>query len=114
MIESAQRDLKNLEERMRKEIGTTAQWIKLMELKHKTESRLIELAGIDKDNPDLPDFSKLELARIEVNVPNHVMQIMDKLMETGVVDITKMMEQSAVDIDYEETPADDSEEEDSH
>jgi hypothetical protein len=110
MIESAQRDLKNLEERMKKEVGTTKTWIQLMELKHKTESRLIELAGIDKDNPDLPDFSKLELARIELNVPSHVLKIMDKMMETGVVDITAMMEQSAVDIDFEEQPApDDSE-----
>jgi hypothetical protein len=110
MIESAQRDLKNLEERMKKESGTTKTWIQLMELKHKTESRLIELAGIDKDNPDLPDFSKLELARIELNVPSHVLQIMSKMMETGVVDITAMMEQSAVDIDFEEQSApDDSE-----
>lgn len=106
MIESAQRDLKRLEKRMGEEKGTNSTWIKLMDLKHKTELRLIELSGIGDDVADLPDFSKLEVHTYNVSVPEQTLAMLSKLANSGNVDVTKLMKNLSQETEFEALPDD--------
>jgi hypothetical protein len=106
MIESAQRDLKRLEKRMGEQDGTNSTWIKLMDLKHKTEMRIIELSGISDDINDLPDFSKLEVHTYNIGIPEGTLAMMTKLANSGTVDVTKLMKNIAEDTEFKDVSND--------
>lgn len=110
LIESAIRDLKDIEDRMKgvhdkdveKQVVSDSHWLKLMDMKHKTEYRLIELSGIADEHPDMPDFSKLEVHQYNISIPEETLNMLQKVMQTGVVDATELLRQHSEDIDYEE------------
>ena len=98
LIESAMQDLEEIKERMsdkpddlgNKNRLSDAQWIKLMETKHKVEFRLIELSGLDEDNSDMPDFSKLEVHNYEIKLPEGTAKMLKNIVNQGVVDATDL------------------------
>jgi len=110
LVESATQDLKSIEKRMKGEVEgekektvvSDAQWIKLMEMKHKVELRLIELSGIADEHPDMPDFSKLEVNSYNIGVPQETIEMLQKVMQSGVVDASEFIKQNAVDVTHED------------
>ena len=110
LIESAVQDLKDIELRMKGEhdknqgvqLVTDSHWLKLMDMKHKIEYRLIELSGIADEHPDMPDFSKLEVHQYNISIPEETLNMLQKVMQSGVVDATELLRQHSQEVDYEE------------
>lgn len=101
LIESAVKDLERIDQRMKgegsvpgeKSVVSDAQWIKLLEMKHKVEYRLIELSGISDEHPDMPDFSKLEAHQYNISIDPDTLSMFQKVMTGGVVDATDLLNQ---------------------
>src|SRR5690554_2568208 len=110
LIESAVVDLKDIENRMKgiqdesdvKVVVSDTQWLKLMEMTHKVELRLIELSGIADEHPDMPDFAKLEAHQYNISIPEDTLNMLQKVMQSGVVDATEFLRQNAQDVTHED------------
>lgn len=59
---------------------------------------LIKLHNLDKENPELPDFSKLDPSLYTIILDQQGMEITDKMTDQGVIDLSKVAE----DIPYED------------
>ena len=109
LIESAMKDLEDVKKKMKDKKETekisTSQWLKLMEMKHKIEYRLIELSGLDDDNADIPDFSKLEVHNYQIKLPPHVEKMLNNIISQGVIDATELAE--TIDTEYTEDDSED-------
>lgn len=89
LIESAMRDIKNCEERARK-TNDVKLWAEIMKVKDKAEMRIIKSAGLDIDDPNMPDFSKLAIADININIDPQMKSMFDTLLKRGNVDVTQL------------------------
>jgi len=69
---------------------------------NKAIANMIIIKGIGKDDLDLPDFAMFEPHEVKIDVPEEVLTLFTKLVSTGAVDITKLMQQVTQDIDHEE------------
>lgn len=104
LIESAMNDLEKLKKRMKDSDGeklSSNQWLKFLEMKHKIEYRLIELSGIGDENPDMPDFTKLEVHKYEISIDDEFKNMFKKMLQSGVIDVTELLRE-AQDIDHED------------
>lgn len=102
-IERINARLKKLEESETGDKGKdkTADWVKLMDLKHKFEKNLAEVAQLKEENGELPDFSKFEPHQIHIDVPEAVRITLERFTR-GAVNISEMMDSMAEDIDIDE------------
>lgn len=96
-IESAMRDVRDCEKRA-KDTKNINEWEKIMKVKDRAEQRIIKASGLEQDDPNLPDFSKLKPHQYNVELPNEVKKMFFNLMSKGVVDITQLYENIAVDV----------------
>lgn len=101
VIESSTRDIKRAEKKARS-AKSIKDWKDAMVIKDKAETRLMKAAGIDDQNPDLPDFSVLEAPPIQSNFPPELMEALAAITKKGVVDVTDFMQQSADDAEIME------------
>lgn len=89
LIESSIRDVKECE-RMLKKSRNIKDWSEIMKAKDKAELRIIKSAGLDVDDPNMPDFSKLALADININIDPQMKSMFTKLLKRGTVDVTQL------------------------
>lgn len=106
LIESAMKDLEMLKKRMKPKNNdgeniSNTQWLKFVEMKHKIEYRLIELSGIGDENPDMPDFTKLEVHKYEISIDDEMKNMFMKMLQSGIIDTTELLRE-AQDIDHED------------
>jgi hypothetical protein len=102
IIESALRDIKQAERRARQAI-TQKDWNLAMMVKDKAEKRVMRVAGIDSDSADIPDFSKLQPGDLNIEMPAELMNMMSKILKSGVVDATEFVVPGEIeDINFEE------------
>lgn len=99
IIESALKDVKKAEA-MASETKDPKAWATIMDIKNKAEKRIIDASGLAINDPDLPDFAKLQANVFNINMDKQTMNMLQKLMERGSVDITeiyKEMQEGAED-----------------
>lgn len=98
LIESAVKDLKRLE----KELAKTKDSDKMMQLlmvKDRVEKRISDVSGLQKEDPNLPDFSQLQPHQFHIDLPVQMRSMMNKLLQQGVMDLTNM---DLEDVDFED------------
>lgn len=61
--------------------------------------KLIKLHGLDKEDPDMPEFDKLEPGIVIMSLPESAMEKLSALLSRGVVDLNRI---EAEDAEYEE------------
>ena len=113
LIEQAMKDLKRIENRLRGTVNDEGKreplsdraLIDLLGVKNKIEWRLIELTGISDDMADMPDFSKLEPSHFTINIAPEQQEMLKKILQNGVTDVTKLMKEfrgKVEDVDHED------------
>jgi hypothetical protein len=70
---------------------------------NKAISNMIIIKGINKDIPNLPDFSMFQPHEFKIDIPKEVTDMLKKALSAGSIDVTKMMENNIEDIDHEPT-----------
>ena len=65
-------------------------------------ANLADITGIKRDIPDLPDFSKFKPHDYTVGVPEEVLKMLEKLLNVGAVDVSKIGMNNTEDIDHED------------
>jgi len=92
IIESAMKDIKEAE---RKASGTkdVKLWAEIMKIKDKAEKRMIAASGILNEDPNLPDFSKIQPSAFTINVDAKIQNIFNKMITKGTVDITEIFKE---------------------
>jgi hypothetical protein len=60
------------------------------------EANLIRVMGLDKDDPEMPDFSKLEKHEYTIGLPPEVLQLVQMLAQSGSINLTKIRELHAL------------------
>lgn len=95
IIESAMRDIRDCEKRAKD--ASISDWDKIMKIKDRAEQRIIKASGLDQDDPNLPDFSKLKPHQYNIQVPREVEKMFHSLLSKGVVDITNVYENISED-----------------
>lgn len=89
LIESAFKDIREADKRA-KSAKDARSWSEIMRVKHQAEKRIIDASGLQFDDPNLPDFSKIQPTQFKLNVDERVMEMMQKMLGRGVVDVTQM------------------------
>jgi len=89
IIESALKDVAKAEE-LAKETKDTKSWVQIMDVKNKAEKRIIEAAGLTLNDPNLPDFGKLQANQFNINVDRKTLDMFRMMMKRGVVDVTEL------------------------
>lgn len=97
IIESCLRDIKKLEDKMRRDQLSETAWAKLMDQKNKCEYRLIQASGLMDGSIDLPDFSKINPDPININVSEKFLEIMQQIANKGKVNVSEFMASNADD-----------------
>lgn len=96
IIESALRDIRKADD-FSKRISDPKDWATIMDIKHKAEIRIVKAAGLELDDPNLPDFSKIQLSQININVDDRVKKLFDAMLNKGTVDVSEVMEKMSDD-----------------
>lgn len=65
----------------------------------------IKAWGLDRDDPDMPDFSKLDTPANILVLDDEVKSKLDALPEGGAVDLNNILDEIAEDVEYEEPEA---------
>ena len=92
IIESALKDVKKAEA-MASDCKDPKAWATIMDIKNKAEKRIIDASGLSINDPDLPDFTKLQANVFNINMDKQTMNMLQKLMQRGSVDITEVYKQ---------------------
>jgi len=104
LIESAMRDVRAAE----KKAAVTKDpkmWAEIMKVKDKAEKRIIEASGLNNEDPNMPDFSKLEPSTFNINVDPWTLNMFRKIVTRGSLDITQLysnMQAGTVDVEHTE------------
>jgi hypothetical protein len=64
-----------------------------MEIKNKAEKRIIDASGLSLNDPDLPDFGKLQANVFNINMDKQTMNMLQRMMQRGSIDITEVYKQ---------------------
>lgn len=97
MIESAQKDIAKIQARLNKQTSTR-EFLDLQYLKDRVETRLMKLAGLDKPDNEIFDFSKLTPHQFLVKVDPRTVSMLKSMASNGFVDLTGSYE----DVDWNE------------
>lgn len=89
LIESALRDIKKAEQLAAKTKDPKL-WAEIMKTKDKAELRIIKASGLDVDDPNLPDFSKLQFSQINIDIDPSMKTMFQTLLKNGTVDVTQL------------------------
>lgn len=92
IIESALKDVKKAEAKAAEAKDPRA-WAMCMEIKHKAEKRIIDASGLSLNDPDLPDFGKLQANVFNINMDKQTMNMLQRMMQRGSIDITEVYKQ---------------------
>lgn len=71
---------------------------RLIKLVQNDEERIIKLNRLDNIDPDKPDFSKVQMTQINVNINSDNMSILKKITESGALDLSKIEDQDYTDV----------------
>ena len=99
-IETAYEDIERVDAQIAnlyKEDGTltnVSMFQKLMGLKHMISKRIIAAGGLEVTDPDLPDFSKLQPNQYIIGIPAEQAELVQALLQRGVVDLNQMFDKS--------------------
>jgi hypothetical protein len=80
------------ERRARKffEDGKTAEYEKLIKLIQKDEELIMKINGLDTSDPDMPDFSKVEMTQININIDSNNSKIFQRILGQGAFDMNEI------------------------
>jgi hypothetical protein len=80
------------ERRARKffEDGKTAEYEKLIKLIQKDEELIMKINGLDSSDPDMPDFSKVEMTQININIDSNNSKIFQRILGQGAFDMNEI------------------------
>lgn len=92
IIESAMKDIKEAERKASK-TNDVKLWAEIMKIKDKAEKRMIAASGILNEDPNLPDFSKIQPSAFTINVDAKIQNIFNKMITKGTVDITEIFKE---------------------
>ena len=96
IIESCMRDIQESEKRAKK-AQSSSEWSTIMQIKDRAEKRIIKASGLDQYDPNLPDFSKLQPHTYDIKLPEKVKNLFKNMIGKGVVDITALSKNLAVE-----------------
>lgn len=60
------------------------------------------LKGLDRDDPDLPDFTLFQPHEVNIDVPHEVLELLQKMLSMGAVDVSAILKNQSEDIEHEE------------
>ena len=93
IIESALKDVKKAEAKAAEAKDDPKGWAMCMEIKNKAEKRIIDASGLSLNDPDLPDFGKLQANVFNINMDKQTMNMLQRMMQRGSIDITEVYKQ---------------------
>ena len=64
---------------------------------------MIKLGGLDKHDPDLPDFSKLEPSQFTINIPPEILNFLRSLAHKGAINLSQVRDESLKTLDVQHT-----------
>lgn len=89
IIESCIADIKGIDLRLRKP-KSTSEYVALVALKDRLRQRISDVSGLENEDPNLPDFSKLEPHIFKISLPPQTMKFIKTLSKSSVVDLTQL------------------------
>lgn len=90
IIESAMKDVRRAERLAAKHGEDPKMWAEIMKVKDKAEKRIIEASGINVNDPNIPDFSKLEMNQFNIQLDPSIVNMMKHFISRGNVDVTEI------------------------
>jgi hypothetical protein len=106
IIESIDKDITKLKLKQRKEDIPNSLYIQLQDQINKLYDLRIKAGGLHQDDPNIPDFSQLQMPNIQVNVSPKVESMLKRMMANGAIDtteLTKRFTEDAEITDFDET-----------
>lgn len=106
IMESIDKDITKLKVKQRKEDITNSLYIQLQDQINKLYDLRIKAGGLHQDDPNIPDFSQLQMPNIQVNVSPKVESMLKRMMANGAIDtteLTKRFTEDAEITDFDET-----------
>lgn len=71
-------------------------------LKDKAETRLIKSNALDKEDPDIPDFTKLQPNQYLIGLDEQTNDLLKSILDdSGSVDVSKFLSDNSEDIEHE-------------
>ncbi len=69
---------------------------------------MIKLSGLDQEDSDLPDFTKLEPSQFTINLPPEIMAFLRQLASKGAVNLSQVRDESlkTIDVSHQEIKPD--------
>lgn len=101
VVEEANKDISSANKMAKRALknGDHKLWELCMKIKDKAQSRIIEAYALSKDDPDVPDFDKLQPNNYMIGLDDRVLSMLsDMLNKSGSVDISSIIPES----EYEE------------
>jgi len=89
IINSALNDVR-MAERFASKTTDSKAWSEIMKVKNNAEKRIIEASGLTLNDPNLPDFTKLQANQFNINIDPTILTMLKKVMNHGAVDITEL------------------------
>jgi hypothetical protein len=90
IIESALRDIANLEKKLNKKKLSHDNYVNFMRLKHLAETRIGKYSGLLHEDSRLPDFDKLQPHTIQLELSPTSLLMLDKMYDGNIVDLTNI------------------------
>ena len=89
IIESAQNDIRRLESKLVK-CTDNKMYISLMAQKDRCRETIIKAGGLMLNDANIPDFSKVQMPDIQVNVSTSVIRLLTKMTKNGIIDTSEL------------------------
>ena len=70
---------------------------------NKALANMIKLSGLDENDPDLPDFSKLEPSQFTINLPPEILNVLRVLAHKGAINLSQVRYESLKTLDVQHT-----------
>lgn len=96
LTDSAMKRIEINERRARKlfEENKVSDYERLVKLIQKDEELIMKINGLDTSDPEMPDFSKVQMTQINVNIDSTNNTIFKKILELGSFDLNNIMYES--------------------
>lgn len=94
MTESAMKRIDMQEKKARKayEVNSIAEYEKLIKLIQKDEELIMKINGLDSTDPEMPDFSKVEMTQINVSISPENSNLFKRILNQGSFDLNDIEE----------------------
>lgn len=89
IIESAQNDIRRLESKIAT-CKDEKMYVQLMNQKDRCRETIIKAGGLMINDAAIPDFSKVQMPDLQVNVSPNVERLLSKLMSSGIIDTSEL------------------------